>query len=252
MTHKYAVGFGSLLLAAVLIAAFGVSAFAFHSPEHYSLFSDASYVSPGNGSDRAVKLVSDSTPGWGGVDYGVEEGVSYADLTALSTDYMLESDDVCAGGSPRFQVALEDATSGDTGNIFVYLGDAPNYTCASGVWLSSGDLIGTGTVDSSQLDGGTFYDTYASSLEKYGDYTVTGIQLVADGGWAAGDAEQAVTVDNTLINSTLFTYEIPLTNEDLKNQCKDGGWRNMTDNDGSSFKNQGQCVSFFATGSNDE
>jgi hypothetical protein len=34
-----------------------------------------------------------------------------------------------------------------------------------------------------------------------------------------------------------------------KNQCKDGGWHNFKNADGSEmFKNQGDCVSFFATG----
>lgn len=31
-------------------------------------------------------------------------------------------------------------------------------------------------------------------------------------------------------------------------KCKDGGWRTMVDSHGSRFKNQGDCVSYFATG----
>ncbi len=34
----------------------------------------------------------------------------------------------------------------------------------------------------------------------------------------------------------------------VKNDCKDGGWVSMIDNQGNSFKNQGDCVSYFATG----
>ena len=33
-----------------------------------------------------------------------------------------------------------------------------------------------------------------------------------------------------------------------KDQCKNGGWQNMQDANGNSFKNQGDCVSYFATG----
>jgi hypothetical protein len=34
-----------------------------------------------------------------------------------------------------------------------------------------------------------------------------------------------------------------------KDQCKNGGWENFKNPDGSQmFKNQGDCVSFFATG----
>jgi hypothetical protein len=30
--------------------------------------------------------------------------------------------------------------------------------------------------------------------------------------------------------------------------CKNGGWQNLTDRNGRSFKNQGDCVSYVATG----
>jgi hypothetical protein len=33
-------------------------------------------------------------------------------------------------------------------------------------------------------------------------------------------------------------------------QCKDGGWQDLTDVNGTSFKNQGDCVSYVATGGN--
>jgi hypothetical protein len=33
-----------------------------------------------------------------------------------------------------------------------------------------------------------------------------------------------------------------------KEQCKGGGWRELTDGNGTPFKNQGQCVSFVNTG----
>ena len=32
-----------------------------------------------------------------------------------------------------------------------------------------------------------------------------------------------------------------------KDQCKNGGWQNLVDSEGNSFKNQGDCVSFVAT-----
>ena len=33
-----------------------------------------------------------------------------------------------------------------------------------------------------------------------------------------------------------------------KDQCKNGGWKNYVDNTGTPFKNQGDCVSYVATG----
>src|SRR5687767_206795 len=103
-----------------LIAFLGIAsvAFALHSPQHYSLFGEASYVSPGNASFRAVHLVSDAAPGFAGVKYGIESGTTFADISALSTDYRFESDDSCAGGAPRFQINVASPDNSDTGNIF--------------------------------------------------------------------------------------------------------------------------------------
>ena len=45
-------------------------------------------------------------------------------------------------------------------------------------------------------------------------------------------------IDNVAITETVPT----------KADCKDGGWQTMIDNAGNHFKNQGDCVSYFATG----
>jgi hypothetical protein len=66
---------------------------------------------------------------------------------------------------------------------------------------------------------------------------VTYIFLVSDNG---PSGSQTVLIDNTDVAGTLYDYEF--TN---KNDCKDGGWKNFTFPPGS-FKNQGQCVSYFA------
>jgi hypothetical protein len=226
---------------AVAVALIGANAALAFSSSDYSLLGDATYAA-GNASPRSVQLVSDADPGYGAVDYHVASGTTFAELEALSTDYRFEADDSCAGGAPRFSMGLSDQDSGDSGNIFVYLGDAPNYTnCPAGVWTNSGDLLGSEPLDTTQLDGGTFYDSYADALAKYGSYEVTSLQLVTDAGWAAQDGEQTVSIDNTKINDTLYTYEIPVATD--KEQCKNGGYKNYTDQNGNSFKNQGQCVS---------
>lgn len=45
-------------------------------------------------------------------------------------------------------------------------------------------------------------------------------------------------------NGTTITYDFELF-EHAGDACKDGGWRTMTDDDGDSFRNQGQCVKYF-------
>ena len=74
-------------------------------------------------------------------------------------------------------------------------------------------------------------------------------ELLVDAGYqveTAKDGEQALDVDNTLVNTTLFTYEIPVPTS--KDECKNDGWMTMGREDGSAFKNQGDCVSFVANG----
>jgi len=45
------------------------------------------------------------------------------------------------------------------------------------------------------------------------------------------------------IDNVVVTETVP-----VKNDCKQGGWQTMIDGAGNHFKNQGDCVSYFATG----
>ncbi len=223
---KYApAALGALLLAGTAIAA------------SYSLFGEASVTQPGYNSDNAVTMVSDTNPGYGGVDFTVPAGTTFADLTTLSTDFNVTDDD-CTNGSPRFQINVD--TGSDIKNIFAYLGPQPAYSgCTPNTWTNSGDLLETGKfVDTSQL-GGTFYDPYDTAVVTYGSLPVVGIQLVTDAGYASA-GEQTILADNVMINSDVYTFEPP-----TKDDCKNGGWQNFTEAPGP-FKNQGQCVSHFA------
>jgi hypothetical protein len=201
----------------------------------YSLFDQASYVSPGNNSNRAVQLTSvggtDS-----GIDFSVPAGLTINNLNTLSTDTKFTSGD-CGLGSPRFGIKL----AGVTGTIFVYIGPPPNYTgCPPNVWANTGNLLTPASlVDDSQL-GGTFYDPWSVAQARYSGKTVTDIFLVSDAGGPPSFA-QTVLIDNTNVNGTLYDYEFA-----SKDDCKDGGWQNFTFPPGP-FKNQGQCVSHFAT-----
>jgi hypothetical protein len=215
----------------------------------YTLFGDAEYVSPGDGgSGRAVQIRSDASPGFGGIDYDVPAGTTFANLDILSTDFMPELDDLCLGGSPRFQIGIDMDGDGDRdGNIFVYFGiDSASPPCVPGAWQNTTDLLNTGKLlDTSQLPGGTFYDLYDAALAKYGTRAVTGIQVVVDASWAHPDGEQTFLIDNTNVDGTLYTYDQPASSD----ECKDGGWMNLADDEGTAFKNQGDCVSYTKTGS---
>jgi hypothetical protein len=218
-----AVGLGMALSAAPVLAANG-----------YTLFGDAQLVSPGNDSPTGVQLRSTLPSGFGGIDFSVPSGISFGSINNLGTDYMFTASS-CGGGAPRFQINIEGK------NAFVYIGPPPSYTgCPMSVWESTGNLaMAAGFVDTSQLPGGAQYDTFAAADLKYGSDVVTGIQLVTDASWFF-HATQTVEVDNVMINGITYTFESAAS-------CNDGGWQQFTSLPGP-FKNQGDCVSYFATG----
>jgi hypothetical protein len=214
----------------------------------YTLFGGASYVSPGNASNRAVQLTSNTSNAstaddFSGIDFGVPSGLTFADIQTLSTDFNFTHNS-CGGGSPRFQINVVTPSNG-TKNAFVYIGPPPSYTgCPQNVWTSTGNLVAPASfVDTTQL-GGTFYDTFANADTLYGAYPVTGIQLVADGSFFFADLIQTVLVDNVIINNNTYTFE-----QSSAEDCKNGGYQNFTVAPGP-FKNQGDCVSYFANAGN--
>jgi hypothetical protein len=134
--------------------------------------------------------------------------LKFEDIFKLSTDYNVTDTD-CGGGSPRFSIELPNvggtlcSISGDSCSIFVYLGPYPNYTgCAMG-WQSTGNLIESADpiFDTSQLAGGTFYDTHSNALALAGPVKVLGIDLVVDGGWTNPGPGQDILVNNVMVNN---------------------------------------------------
>jgi hypothetical protein len=95
-------------------------------------------------------------------------------------------------------------------------------------------------VDSSQA-GGSFYQPWAAAQAQFAGQQITDIFIVCDNG-PGPQFSQTVLIDNTNVNGTTYTYE-PTSKE----ACKNGGWQNFTFAPGP-FRNQGQCVSYFASG----
>ncbi len=206
------------------------------SSNGYSLFGDATLVHPGHNSLTAAQASYDGATSYGGVDFATPSGLTVSQLSNLGTDYQFTVG-TCQTGSPRLVATVTDGTV--TGNINFYIGPPPNYTgCPPNVWTNTGNLASpTNLVDTSQLPGGTFYDPYATAQTKYGSYTITDLFVVVDG---FNGVPQTAQFDNVMINNTTYTFE----NAD---SCKNGGWRQFTSSPGP-FKNQGDCVSYFASG----
>ena len=236
-------------LATLTLAAFALHGSVAQAATSYELFGDATLVSGGN-PGKAAQLRSIAPSGFGGVDFDVS-GITFAQLTQLATDFNVTNDQ-CGAGSPRVQINV--TTASGPKNIFVYLGPSPTFTgCAAG-WQSSGNLIGNNDPcrwDTSQLAAGTQCTTHTAALAAFGGLPITGIQLVVDSGWntlaSVGDGEQTNLVDNVKINSDTITFDEVATPSD-KDQCKKGGWADLAREDGSSFKNQGDCIQYVNTG----
>ena len=195
-----------LLLLGMMIplAAFAQTTSGVEHSKGYSLFGDAKVVQPGNHSAHSVDLESDmaETSPFGGINFKVPSGLTFANVKTLSTDYNFTVNS-CGGGAPRFQINIAGKSA------FVYIGPPPNYTgCPMHVWTNTGNLATpTSFVDTSQLPGGTFYDTFASADAKYGSDVVTGIQLVVDAGWFFPPSnQQEARFDNIQINSKTYSF----------------------------------------------
>jgi hypothetical protein len=142
-----------------------------------------------------------------------------ADITGLegetftSASFTLANASECQGGSPRFNVVTT------TGLFFLGCNNV------------------TPTVNA---DGTVTYTFTTATIAAAGNQvpfptgTIEAISILID-------IQGTANITNITVNGEL---QVPTT-EAAKDQCKNGGWQDFTS---PAFKNQGDCVSFFATG----
>ena len=108
--------------------------------------------------------------------------------------------------------------------------------------------LGAGHVSDNNFTSATTYSIPAA-------YLISGANVIT--AEITNEAVSDTNVDNNpagllyslVVSSTECTLPVP---PPTKDQCKDGGWKNMLDSKGNHFKNQGDCVSYFATGGKNE
>jgi hypothetical protein len=82
-------------------------------------------------------------------------------------------------------------------------------------------------------------------------YTLAGLQTLCPNATVLGfgvnvgsnNPSYVVNTDGVTFNDTTYDFELvntPTSSDD----CKNGGYKNLTDTNGNAFKNQGQCVSY--------
>lgn len=180
-------------------------------------------------------------------------------------------------------LGFEQLNAGDT-SIAGWTVDAGSVDWIGTYWPAQD---GSMSIDMSGIDAGTISQTLATTIgntytvsfflsgNPAGPPTVKTLDVGATGGATASYTYDVTGNDLSHMNWTLKTYTFLATSASttlsfvsttagafgpaidnvvitetvpMKSDCKDGGWQAMIDNAGNHFKNQGDCVSYFATG----
>jgi hypothetical protein len=163
-----------------------------------------------------------------------------------------------AQGDPSYQVAtclngLTGCAAASTNGNFTTLVFEPYYNTGQGP-------VVPGTWQSWDVDSGQFWSSKTVTCSGGvvtgtpggpASYTLAQIKalcpnaLVVGFGVNVGSGNPAYNVEADLVNFNGTTYNFePFVSATNKDQCKDNGWMNLTDDNGNAFKNQGQCVSW--------
>ena len=209
-------------LAAVALSG---AALAFSGPTNAS-FETGTYVNNGSGFDQ-LNAGDTSIDGWT-VDAG---SVDWVGTYWPAQDGSMSID--MSGLEPGTLSQTLATSIGDTYTVSFYLSGNP----AGPPVVKTLDVSATGgTVSSYSFDASA--NTLSSMIWTQETYsflatgTSTTLSFISTTPGPFGPA-----LDDVVVTETVPT----------KDDCKDGGWRTMIDGAGNHFKNQGDCVSYFAT-----
>jgi hypothetical protein len=130
--------------------------------------------------------------------------------------------------------------------------------CDTGAYTGTGDALAytggesvSGTLSPTSNSGAGAYNR--TTVGDYPGYTFTYALTSADGTNYTGtltDSTATYPVTSVVSNSTQTTAcaPPPLPTPASKDACKKGGWESLFRSNGTSFKNQGDCVSYVANG----
>jgi hypothetical protein len=139
--------------------------------------------------------------------------------------------------------------------------DSTTSTFTSLVWepVYNGQVNGPngGFVTESNLENGVWWSTHPIAGDPAGNNGFVSLsQIIAANPNAtvtafgvnvgSGTPNATSYVDDVAFNGTTYNFEPYVVATD-KDACKNDGWKTLTASDGSSFKNQGACVSYVAS-----
>ena len=226
----------ALVLSAVFLGNAGTAAAAnpllcFDGPSEGTVYGGDCTINPDGTSATLNTADGDVDGSYAGVYYATTSlsGDLIGTVTGLSFTYSCTTGAPCVtGGSPRMSIPIDTNNDGTTdGYAFI---DANN--CGQ-------TTNRTGTVDQScpVFFGSTLYTNWAAFASANPTYRI------------ATDSVPFVIADQPFrgIISNVQLGQAENAASD-KNECKDGGWKDMTRADDSSFKNQGDCIQYVNTG----
>ncbi len=199
------------------------------------------------GGSGALQLTTDATTA-AKAQFLHAANTALADVNELSY-YTKQNSASFAGGAPSYQVVVFlTGTAGFSTLVFEPYQNPLQGPVVTNVWqqwdVDAGLFWSTRTVT---CPNGTVLGTPGGPAT----YTLSAIQalcpnaVVIGFGVNIGTFNPGYDVETDLFNFNGTTYDFELTNEpENKDECKNGGWQNLTDGDGQPFRNQGQCVSY--------
>ena len=169
-------------------------------------------------------------------------GVYYADsnisgdqigtVTGLSFTYSCAATTNCVtGGSPRMSIPIDTNMDGTT--------ESYAFIDANNCGLTAAQS-GTVTQSCPVFFGGTLYANWAAFVTTHSDYRIGNDDSVA---FVIADQPFRGTVTNVQLGQGAAASVAT-----KKDECKKGGWADLTRADGTSFKNQGDCIQYVNTG----
>jgi hypothetical protein len=177
----------------------------------------------------------------GGDTDGSYSGVYFAvsslngKLLSQVTDVSFTYTGIPTAGSPRISLPIDTDGNGTTD---LYISISAFY-CNDGAGLVNPMTDATCTIWSNQ-DGTTpLASNWAALVAAYPTWRISSGTpfIIADdaGFW---------TVDNVHLGPAASVSGVPTAKDD----CKNGGWKDLNRADDSTFKNQGDCIQYFNTG----
>jgi choice-of-anchor C domain-containing protein len=218
-------GLGAALGGLATIALAGATLAAFTAPINPS-FETGTYVDNGSGFQQ-LNAGDTSIDGWtvdaGSVDWigsywPADDGAMSIDMSGVEAGTISQTFATTIGNTYTVSFSLSGNPAGPptekTLDVSATGGTVANYTYD----VTGNDLLNMNWTQET-------YEFLATSA-------TTTLSFISTTAGAFGPA-----IDNVVVTETVAT----------KDDCKDGGWQTMIDTAGNSFKNQGDCVSFFAT-----